>query len=353
MAKNIQIQSSSAPCLVYYSEYDNGYAEVNSERPCNLVLNSNIRNMFKECKNLAMSLSWFRGNFSFSRVEDMVMAFYNCSNLTGSPVCDNNVVYMNSTYYNCINLTGNPVCGPNVISMLQTYRGCNNLTGSPVCGNNVTSMLGTYRECTNLTGNPVCGPNVTNMSNAYNMCTNLTGSPVCGDSVVNMSEVYYGCTNLTGNPACGSSVVNMCNAYRNCYNLTGPVVVSGYVENMAYAYYNCSNISSSDLYLTYNGSNEVNAYQAFYGKPSTSRLNIHVAENGVWNSWLYNATYLAGEVSWTLDTGNGVFYNMAKNIYVYYHDIGTFSTINSTLLRNALNGRNLNDLTTLTVREGV
>ena len=80
--------------------------------------------------------------------------------------------------------------------MARTYRNCINLTGSPVCGNNVTNMINAYQNCKNLTGSPVCGEKVTSMAYAYYDCINLTGSPVCGNNVTNMAGTYYGCVNL-------------------------------------------------------------------------------------------------------------------------------------------------------------
>jgi hypothetical protein len=37
--------------------------------------------------------------------------------------------------------------------MYETYARCSNLTGAPVCGNNVTNMGYTYFNCRNLSGN--------------------------------------------------------------------------------------------------------------------------------------------------------------------------------------------------------
>jgi len=51
---------------------------------------------------------------------------------------------MFNTYYNCFNLTGSPVCGDNVTNMSCAYHNCRNLTGAPVCGDNVTNMDHTY-----------------------------------------------------------------------------------------------------------------------------------------------------------------------------------------------------------------
>lgn len=58
--------------------------------------------------------------------------------------------------------------------MYQAYYNCRNLTGSPVCGNNVTKMCDTYYNCRNLTGAAIVGANVTNIINAYTNCNNLT-----------------------------------------------------------------------------------------------------------------------------------------------------------------------------------
>ncbi len=40
--------------------------------------------------------------------------------------------------------------------MYSAYDGCTNLTGSPVCGNNVTNMVSTYFQCPNLYGDMYC-----------------------------------------------------------------------------------------------------------------------------------------------------------------------------------------------------
>jgi hypothetical protein len=100
---------------------------------------------------------------------------------------------MGNTYWNCRNLTGSPICGDNVTSMYRTYDNCINLTGSPVCGNNVTSMSETYYNCRNLTGNPVCGNNVTHMYGTYWNCINITGSLyMYSHNVSNMYRCFHG-----------------------------------------------------------------------------------------------------------------------------------------------------------------
>jgi hypothetical protein len=49
-----------------------------------------------------------------------------------------------------------------------TYSYCRNLTGNPVCGNNVTNMFRTYDSCYNLTGNMyMYSNNVSNVKNCF------------------------------------------------------------------------------------------------------------------------------------------------------------------------------------------
>ena len=203
-----------------------------------------------------------------------------------------NLIDMKNTYYNCINLTGSPVCGDKVTRMDNTYHNCRNLTGSPVCGNNVTDMRCTYYGCTNLTGSPVCGDKVTVMNSTYYNCRNLTGSPVCGNNVVNIKGAYYNCRNLTGSPVCGVKVTDMDGAYYNCTNLTGN------------AYFYSSVVA--------------NAQNCFGNRNTSNRLNIYVPTNSLTNTTVHytNAYSLVGaEITWT-DDGDCQ-YNTVYNIYIY------------------------------------
>lgn len=63
------------------------------------------------------------------------------------------VTIISNTYSGCSNLTGSPVCGNNVVNMHKAYYCCNNLTGSPVCGEKVNDVAHTYWNCVNLHGN--------------------------------------------------------------------------------------------------------------------------------------------------------------------------------------------------------
>ena len=61
-------------------------------------------------------------NINWSSLRNMAYAYFECYNLTGSPVCGNNVTDMRYTYFNCINITGSPVCGNNVTNMYKTKK---------------------------------------------------------------------------------------------------------------------------------------------------------------------------------------------------------------------------------------
>ena len=61
--------------------------------------------------------------------------FYNCRNLANFDYTNLNLNTISSfshVFYGCQNLKSNPVCGPNVLSMSGAYYNCFNLTGSPV-----------------------------------------------------------------------------------------------------------------------------------------------------------------------------------------------------------------------------
>ena len=199
----------------------------------------------------------------------MYSTYYNCRNLTGSPVCGDNVTNMVEAYFRCTNLTGNPVCGENVTNMSRAYTSCVNLTGPAVCGDKVTNMASAYSDCPklkspacgplvtnmvstyygseNMKGSPVCGPNVTNMHQTYYLCSSLTGSPVCGDKVVNFRNAYYNCSGLTGNPACGDKVNDMYRTYSGCKKLTGSPVCGNNVTNMQLTYFDCVRLTGSPV----------------------------------------------------------------------------------------------------------
>lgn len=225
---------------------------------------------------------------------DFSNAFTNMQNLKNVDFNHDNVTNTYMTYDGCTNLTGNPVCGNNVTDMYSTYWGCN-LTGSPVCGPNVTNMSATYGDCRNLTGSPACGPNVINMNDTYRNCTNLTGSPVCGNNVTSMSWTYCDCYNLTGSPACGKNITSMSRAYYNCRNLHGN------------AYFYSPNISD--------------VYGCFYKRNTSNRLNIYVTKDSTSLTTLLantSSSMYMSFITWTNDLAtNGYYYNASYNTYVY------------------------------------
>ena len=199
--------------------------------------------------------------------------------------------------------------------MINTYQNCYNLTGFPVCGDNVTGMAYTYRNCYNLTGSPICGNKVTSMASTYEGCYNLTGSPICGNNVTSMASTYRNCYNLTGSPVCGNKVTSMASTYRNCYNLTGSPICGNNVTNMAYTYQNCSNLSGNAYFYS---STIGNASNCFGLKNNSKQLNIYVPNGSkTQTTVLYsNTRSLVGTtITWT--NAGTYHYNTTYNIYIY------------------------------------
>ena len=185
----------------------------------------------------------FRGNVA---LESLSYYFYNCAMLSKFDVANlslDNVTNMYRTYYNCRNLTGSPVCGPNVTSMFGTYWDCTNLTGSPVCGNHVIDMNHAYRNCRNLIGSPVCGPNVTNMANTYTNCKKLWGNAYfLSPNVANVANCFYGRNvrkRLNIYVQAGSTT-NTVVHYNNTFSLTGASIT--WTNAGSYQYNTASNI---------------------------------------------------------------------------------------------------------------
>ena len=113
--------------------------------------------------------------------------------------------------------------------MRNAYSYCYNLTGSPVCGDNVTNMSYTYYNCSNLTGSPVCGNNVTNMASAYYNCRNLNAGTFYfrAKNITNIAKCFYGKnTSRRYNihiPA-GSKTLNLIYNTTNAYSIVGATI---------------------------------------------------------------------------------------------------------------------------------
>ena len=156
-----------------------------------------------------------------------------------------------------------------------------NLTGNPVCGNNVTDMSYTYLNCYNLTGSPVCGNNVTNMSWIYYNCFNLTGSPVCGNNVTSMSSAYEGCYNIAPNAYFYSNKVNKadsCFGNRTSYNRINvyvPIVGANTTHNTlsTFLYNDAYSIVGSSIEWT----NDMNTNSCYYN--TTQNIYIYPVES--------------------------------------------------------------------------
>jgi hypothetical protein len=232
----------------------------------------------------------------------MGSTYHNCTNLTGNPVCGNNVTDMSLAYADCINLTGNPVCGNNVTGMSLAYDNCYNLTGNPVCGNNVTNMYRTYANCYNLTGNPVCGNNVTNMSSTYENCTNLSSNVYFySNKISNVWNCFYGKNNFNRlniyvhNNTTSLNTLLITNSYSlvgNTIAWTNDVATNGYHYNTDYNIYiyPVANVKMAHL------ENESDTSVAFTNNVNT-QINIMNNNVTVKTEWEFTPTEL------TIDSG--------------------------------------------------
>lgn len=278
------------------------YININTS---NILIGSNVTNIsyaYYNCRNLTES------PICGSNVVDMSYAYRGCYNLTGNPVCGNNVTDMRFAYCYCDNVTGSPMCGEKVINMYYTYTNCHSLTGSPTCGNNVINMSGTYRNCRSLTGTAACGKNVTDMSFAYANCYYNLTTAACGENVINMAYAYSNCKNLT-TAACGANVINMTNAYPYCYHLRG----NGYFySNKVNSVRNCfiykDNSKILNLYVPSTGYNSTHNTLATCLINNTYSL---VGANITWSPIDYTSSYSARAI-----TTNKAYYNTSYNIYI-------------------------------------
>jgi len=98
---------------------------------------------------------------------------------------------------------------------------------------------------------------------------------------------------------------------------------------MRNTYWNCLNLSG-EMHINYNGTEEVNAVNCFYGRNTSKRLTIYVKPNSLWNNWFYeHPTEVTGTTAtWTLVEGIK-YYNTAINIVVRFNDSFGDITLNA------------------------
>ena len=110
---------------------------------------------------------------------------------------------MSGAYKNCHNITGSPVCGDNVTDISSAYYNCYNLTGSPVCGNNVTNMYGTYKNCKNIG------------ANAYFYSTKVSNAVNCfyGKNNTKQLNIYVPTNSITNTTVHHSNYISLVGEY--------------------------------------------------------------------------------------------------------------------------------------------
>ena len=91
--------------------------------------------------------------FNPSSIINMPNAFYNCRNLTGQPVCGNNVVNFYGAYYSCPNVSGTSSFGERVEDIRFSYYGGTNLSLPAIIPANVTLINGCFKGCNFPSGN--------------------------------------------------------------------------------------------------------------------------------------------------------------------------------------------------------
>lgn len=121
-------------------------------------------------------------------VTNIANIFYNASQLTsdlGNNIMINaqGVIDMSGAFFNCSNLTGSPICGNNVVNMYGTYFNCSNLTGNVFIPNSTENITNTFDKCRNLSS--VTLPNKFNNGVTTNFWAN------CPVSVANGNLIFY------------------------------------------------------------------------------------------------------------------------------------------------------------------
>lgn len=106
-----------------------------------LAFNSDSSRTFYNCQKLQLNLQNLVNNISMDFTINASHMFYNCSNLTGSPVCPSSVTDASNMYANCSNLTGDSVCLGNVTNAAGMYSGCHKLSGGNIYLNNCTNCM--------------------------------------------------------------------------------------------------------------------------------------------------------------------------------------------------------------------
>lgn len=254
-----------------------------------------------DCKKLFYDFRYvtsikFNGLFDTSNMQNCLMMFSNCSNLTSIDteyLPTSKVTDMTGMFQQCPKLTSLNMSRfdtRNVTSMHAMFADNIGLTSLDVSNFNtskVTNMQYMFSNCSNLKTlnlNNFDTSNVLYMNQMFNQCSSLTTLTI--DSfrtakVTNMSFMFYGCSALTNINVSNfntSSVTNMSYMFYQCSKATFDV--SGFdttkVTNTQYMFYNCQKLKTS---MVIKGN--ITTYKMmFWQTTTTSGYYFLVKDNG-------------------------------------------------------------------------
>lgn len=146
-------------------------------------------------------MSWLE-DVDTTQIIDMLLFFYNCSNLQIVPLFDtSNVTTMESSFQGCLKIQNMPLLNTgNVTNMRNMFNNCNLLTTVP--------LFNTSK--------------VTSMANMFYNCYAITSIPNFDTSALQlMQSMFYNCSLLTTVPSFNTNkVTNMYNAFSGCGRLS-------------------------------------------------------------------------------------------------------------------------------------
>ena len=182
-------------------------------------------------------------------------AFYNCTNLTGSPVIPNSVTSIgNSAFESCTGFTGALVI-PESVTYIGYYSFfyCTGFEAVEFNAISYTNSMNTGLShwlygCSNITTLTI-GENVQKIPDSFLYgVTSITGDLVIPNSVTTIgTSAFYGCTGFDGALTLSESLVSIGNsAFYNCSGLTGSLTIPNNVTTIGLnAFSGCTGLSGT------------------------------------------------------------------------------------------------------------
>lgn len=175
-------------------------------------------------------------------IVNMQYTFFQCYQLTVSPVIPSGVTNMFGTFSDCYNLITAPEIPNGVTNMSGTFALCYSLTTAPIIPESVTSMWATFSGCTSLKtyvgstdpdgdfSNYKLPNDLEYMNSAFNACTLLTAAPVVPENIDYFDSAFKDCTLLTGEIEINANP----SVYYDCFKgTTNPIILKGTSTKLA------------------------------------------------------------------------------------------------------------------------